>query len=177
MDAIKTQSTLDSFIKYVVQQSKSNLSKKDKNVSKQLYNSISGKAEARKNSIEVYFLMEEHGKFQDKGVKGKFSSAKAPNSPFKFGTGTGRKGGLTEGIENWVTKRRLQFKDRQTGKFLTYKQTAHLITRSVYAKGIEPSNFFSRPFELAFKKLPDDLIEAYGLDVETFLKYTIKNGE
>jgi hypothetical protein len=25
--------------------------------------------------------------------------------------------------------------------------------------------------------LPDDLIEAYGLDVETFLQYTIDNGK
>ena len=175
MDAVKTQSTLDSFIKYVVQQSKSNLSKKDKNVSKHLYNSIGGKAKAGKNSIEAYFEMESYGMFQDKGVKGKFSSAKAPNSPFKFGSGTGIKGGLTSGIENWVTRRRLQFKDRQTGKFMTYKQTAFMITKSIYAKGMKPTEFFSRPFELAFKKLPDDLIEAYGLDVETFLKYTLKD--
>lgn len=175
MDAAKTQSTLDSFIKYVVQQSKSNLSKKDKNVSKQLYNSIGGKAKAGKNSIEAYFEMEAYGMFQDKGVKGKFSSAKAPNSPFKFGSGTGIKGGLTSGIENWVTRRRLQFKDRQTGKFMTYKQTAFMITKSIYAKGMKPTEFFSRPFELAFKKLPNDLIEAYGLDVETFLKYTLKD--
>ena len=175
MDAVKTQSTLDSFIKYVVQQSKSNLSKKDKNVSKHLYNSIGGKAKAGKNSIEAYFEMESYGMFQDKGVKGKFSSAKAPNSPFKFGSGTEIKGGLTSGIENWVTRRRLQFKDRQTGKFMTYKQTAFMITKSIYAKGMKPTEFFSRPFELAFKKLPDDLIEAYGLDVETFLKYTLKD--
>lgn len=175
MDATKTQSTLDSFIKYVVQQSKSNLSKKDKNVSKQLYNSIAGKASAKKNSIEAYFEMESYGMFQDKGVKGKFSSAKAPNSPFKFGSGTGKKGGLTSGIENWVTRRRLQFKDRETGKFLSYKATAFMITKSIYAKGMKPTEFFSRPFELAFKKLPDDLIEAYGLDVETFLKYTLKD--
>lgn len=175
MDAVKTQSTLDSFIKYVVQQSKSNLSKKDKNVSKQLYNSIAGKASAKKNSIEAYFEMESYGMFQDKGVKGKFSSAKAPNSPFKFGSGTGKKGGLTSGIENWVTRRRLQFKDRETGKFLSYKATAFMITKSIYAKGMKPTEFFSRPFELAFKKLPDELIEAYGLDVETFLKYTLKD--
>ena len=175
MDAIKTQSTLDSFIKYVVQQSKSNLSKKDKNVSKQLYNSIAGKASAKKNSIEAYFEMESYGMFQDKGVKGKFSSAKAPNSPFRFGSGTGKKGGLTSGIENWVTRRRLQFKDRETGKFLSYKQTAFMITKSIYAKGMKPTEFFSRPFELAFKKLPEELIEAYGLDVETFLKYTLKD--
>jgi hypothetical protein len=118
--------------------------------------------------------MEEYGQYLDKGVKGKFSSAKAPNSPFKFGSGTGKKGGLSQGIENWVTKRRFQFKDRETGKFLSFKQTPALKTRSNYLKGTKPTVFFSRPFELAFKRLPDDIIEAYGLDVENFLKYTIK---
>ena len=180
MDATKTQSTLDSFIKYVVQQSKSNLSKKDKNVSKQLYNSIAGKASAKKNSIEAYFEMESYGMFQDKGVKGKFSSAKAPNSPFKFGKSYGSgDGGLTNAIKKWVVNRRIQFREREgkgtKGQLLSYNQTAFLITRSIYAKGMKPTEFFSRPFELAFKKLPDELIEAYGLDVETFLKYTLKD--
>ena len=121
--------------------------------------------------------MEDYGKFQDLGVKGKSSSSKAPNSPFKFGSGTGQKGGLTRGIESWVTSRRFQFKDRTTGNFLSYKETAFLITRSIYQKGIKPKQFFTRPFEIAFAKLPDELVEAYGLDLELFLKQTIKNGE
>jgi hypothetical protein len=176
METKKLQSTLDSFRKYVIQQSRSNLSRTDKNVSKQLYNSINGKFKVSKNSIEGYFEMEKYGEFQDKGVKGFRSSSKAPNSPFQFGKSFGSgNGGLTKGIENWVTRRRLQFKDRQTGKFLTYKSTAFIITRSIYAKGIKPSEFFSKPFEAGFKKLPDDLIESYGLDVETFLKYTLKD--
>jgi hypothetical protein len=43
-------------------------------------------------------------------------------------------------------------------------------------KGTKPTEFFSKPFEMAFKRLPDDIIEAYGIDVENFLKYTISNG-
>ena len=131
LDKSVTEATLNGFIKYVVQQSKSNLSKKDKNVSKHLYNSIGGKAKAGKNSIEAYFEMESYGMFQDKGVKGKFSSAKAPNSPFKFGKSYGQKqGGLTKGIENWVKNRGIQFRDREgkgvKGQLLSYKQTAFI---------------------------------------------------
>lgn len=175
MDQKNVQSTLDQFKKYVIQQSRSNLSKQRHNDTKKLYSSIDGEFKANPKSFEGYFEMEQYGIFQDKGVRGKFSSSKAPNSPFKFGSGTGKKGGLTEGIENWVTRKRFQFKDRQTGKFLSYKATAFLITRSIYAKGLKPTEFFSRPFELAFKRLPDDLIEAYGLDVETFFKFTLKD--
>ena len=164
---------LQKFTKYVVSQSRANLTRKDKNVRGNLYKSVKGDSFVGKNSIGVYFEMEEYGEFQDQGVKGKTSSAKAPNSPFRFGSGTGRKGGLTEGINRWVRDRRFQFKDRQTGKFLSYEATAFLITRSVYNKGIEASRFFSKPFEAGFKRLPDELVEAYGLDVEQFLKDTI----
>ena len=43
----------------------------------------------------------------------------------------------------------------------------------IKAKGIEPSNFYSRPFQLGFEKLPTEIQEAYGLDVEDFLEFTI----
>jgi hypothetical protein len=118
--------------------------------------------------------MEDYGAYVDQGVQGKSSSSKAPNSPFKFGSGSGRKGGLTQGISKWVQQKQIQFRDRKSGKFLSYQSTAFLITRSVYNKGIKPSLFFTRPFEKAFERLPDELVEAYGLDVEQFLKYTIK---
>lgn len=164
---------LQKFTKYVVSQSRANLTRKDKNVRGNLYKSVKGDSFVGKNSIGVYFEMEEYGEFQDQGVKGKTSSAKAPNSPFRFGSGTGRKGGLTEGINRWVRDRRFQFRDRQSGKFLSYEATAFLITRSIYNKGIEASRFFSKPFEVGFERLPDELVEAYGLDVEQFLKDTL----
>lgn len=161
---------LSKFTKFVVQQAKSNLTKKDKNVKKKLYNSIKGESFVGKNSIGIYFEMEEYGEFQDKGVKGKSSSAKAPNSPFKFGSGTGKKGGLTSGILEWVQARKFQFRNRESGKFMSYENTAFLITRSVYQKGIKASGFFSKPFEQGFNKLPEEVIEAYGLDLEKLLE-------
>lgn len=168
-----TKEYLNAFAKYVIQQSRSNLSKQGKNVDRKLYNSLDKEIEVGANSFRMAFLMEDYGQFQDKGVKGKTSSTKAPNSPYKFGSGTGKKGGLTEGISKWVRQKRIQFKDRKTGKFLSYQSTSFLITRSVYHKGIKPSLFFTRPFEKAFERLPDELVEAYGLDLEEFLKYTI----
>jgi hypothetical protein len=94
METPKLETTLQSFIKYVIQQSRSNLTKQDKNVSKALYNSLAGDYKVMPRSFEMSFQMEEYGQYLDKGVKGKFSSAKAPNSPFQFGSGRGKKGGL-----------------------------------------------------------------------------------
>jgi len=166
---------LKNFAKYVVTKSRMNLRSSDKNSSGDLSKSLDSNVKVSKNSFELSFLMEDYGVFQDKGVKGKSSSAKAPNSPFKFGTGTGRKGGLSEGINKWVKRKRFQFRDKKSGKFLSYDSTAFLISRSIYHKGIAPSLFFTKPFEKAFKNLNKDLVEAYKLDVEQLMKNTINN--
>jgi hypothetical protein len=160
------QEELNKFAKYVIQQSRSNLSKSDKNVSKELYNSLGYNVEVTSKGAELGFSMEQYGEFQDKGVRGKSSSAKAPNSPFRFGSGTGKKGGLTNSIDKWVRRRGIQFKDRKSGRFLSYQSTAFLISRSIYQKGIKPSLFFTKPFVAAFKRLPDELIEAYSIGLE-----------
>ena len=174
MQLEETRDTLNKFAKYVIQQSRSNLTKSDKNVSKELYNSLDYDLTVSKNSFSLSLLMEDYGIFQDKGVKGKTSSAKAPNSPFQFGSGTGKKGGLTNGIDKWVRRRRFQFRDKK-GKFMSYQSTAFLITRSIYNKGIKPSMFFTKPFEKAFKGLNEELVKAYALDVERFMATTIKD--
>ena len=166
---------LKNFAKYVVTKSRMNLRSSDKSSSGDLSKSLDSNVKVSKNSFELSFLMEDYGVFQDKGVKGKSSSAKAPNSPFKFGTGTGRKGGLSEGINKWVKRKRFQFRDKKSGKFLSYDSTAFLISRSIYHKGIAPSLFFTKPFEKAFKGLDKDLVKAYKLDIEQLMKNTINN--
>jgi hypothetical protein len=165
---------LNEFGKSVVKQSRTRLSKSKKNDSKKLYNSLSYDLNVSKNSFSLSFNMEDYGTFIDKGVKGVSSSAKAPKSPYKFGTGTGKKGGLTNGIDKWVTRKRIQFKDRKTGRFMSYKSTAFLIRNSIWHKGLETTNFFSKPFENAFKKLPDDIIQAFSLDLDNLLNFTTK---
>ena len=169
----ETLSTLQAFNQYVIKQSRTNLTKGKKNVSKKLYDSLKAQTKVSPNSIENYIEMEQYGQFLDLGVKGKVSSQRAPNSPFKYGSGTGKKGGLTEGIRGWVKARRFQFKNRETGKFMSYEQTAQLITRSIYLKGTKPTLFFSKPFAKGFESLPEELIKAYGLDIESFLKFTL----
>ena len=108
-------------------------------------------------------------------MRGKRSSQRAPKSPFRFGSGTGKKGGLTHGIDKWVRQKNIQFKDKRSGRFLSYKSTAFLISRSIYNKGIKPSMFFTKPFENAFKRLPDEVVEKFGLEVDEFMKHALKD--
>ena len=170
--AKRTQEVLSRFSRNVIRQSKSNLTRLGKKSSGDLYSSLKHKLKVSPRSFELDFYMAEYGKFQDKGVKGFRSSKKAPKSPYRFGTGTGEKGGLTKNILNWVTKKRFQFRDKKTGRFLSYKQTANRITRSIYLTGIPTTNFFSKPFEDNFKKLPNEIVQAYMLDMDSFFDFT-----
>jgi hypothetical protein len=162
----QTYKYLNDFAKYVIQQSRSNLSKGGKNVNKTLYNSLDKQIEVGANSFRLSFLMENYGEFQDKGVSG---TQRKFNTPFSYKS----KRPPLKPIQDWVTKRRFQFKDKKTGKFMSYKSTAYLVAGGILKNGIKPSLFFTKPFEKAFERLPDELVEAYGLDVEQFLQYTI----
>ena len=167
------QDALDKFKASVIKQARTNLSKGDRNVSRKLYNSLKGQAKVYAKGYSLSFEMEEYGFYQDKGVKGKKSSAKAPNSPYKFGSGKGKNGGLTEGIQRWVKARKFQFKDKR-GKFMSYDSTAWIITRSIYAKGLRPTLFFTKPFEAAYKRLPQELVNDLKIDLEKIFNYSIK---
>ena len=173
---LEVEKVISKFRDYVIQQSRSNLSNTGHNNSKALYNSLKGEVVTENGYTIVGFQMADYGTFVDLGVKGKTSSAKAPNSPYKFGSGTGKKGGLTQGINKWVKQKGFQFRDRKSGRFLSYDSTAYLITRSIFHKGIKPSLFFTKPFEAGYKKHIDvDLIKAFGQDVETMVDYNLKD--
>jgi hypothetical protein len=166
LDNKNTKEYLNAFAKYVIQQSRSNLSKQNKNVDKKLYDSLDKEIEVGANSFRMAFLMEDYGAYQDKGVSG---TQKKYNTPFSYKS----KKPPLKPITQWVTKRRFQFRNKETGKFMSYQSTAFLVRNGIFKNGIKPSLFFTKPFEKAFERLPDELVEAYGLDVEQFLQYTI----
>jgi hypothetical protein len=166
LDNKNTNKYLNEFAKYVIQQSRSNLTKGNKNVNKNLYNSLDSQIEVSANSFRLEFLMENYGEFQDKGVSG---TKKKYNTPFSYSS----KRPPLKPIQDWVTKRRFQFRNRESGKFMSFKSTAYLIAGGILKNGIKPSLFFTKPFEKAFERMPDELVEAYGLDIEKFLQYTL----
>ena len=162
-----TYKALNEFKKFVVQQARSRLTKGRKNVNKDLYNSIKGEVKVNPNSFSLSFYMNEYGTFQDKGVSG---TKKKYKTPYSYTT----KMPPRQSLENWISKRRFQFRDK-SGRFMSYKSMSYIIQKSIFEKGIKPSLFFTKPFEQGLKKLPDELIEAYGLDVEEFLAFALNN--
>jgi len=62
------------------------------------------------------------------------------------------------------------------GKFTkgNYKSIGIIIAKNIWARGIKPSLFFTKPFEAGYKKYIDtDLIKAFGDDIETLIDYTL----
>jgi hypothetical protein len=188
MQLKETRDALNKFAKYVIQQSRSNLSKSKKNFSKQLYNSLGYDLNVSKNSFSLSILMEDYGLFQDKGVKGKDPSKvsknakikgqQAPNSPYKFGSGnySGQWSSFVGKLEVWAKRKNIRLRDEK-GRFKrgNYKTIAQVIAGNIYNRGIKPSMFFTTPFQKAFKDLPEELILSFGLDLERFIDFTIKD--
>ena len=163
---------INKFRAYVIQQSRSNLTKGKKNVSKSLYNSLKSEVETENDYILIGFSMDKYGAFQDQGVKGSKSSEKAPNSPFKFTN----KMPPSKPLSDWAKKRNIRLRD-DSGKYKkgNYKTIGFLIARSIFEKGIKPSLFFTKPFEAGYKKFIDtDLIKAFSQDIDVIFSYEEK---
>lgn len=159
------QQELNRFAKYVIQQSRTNLTKGKKNSSKALYNSLDYDLNVSPNSFSMSFLMEDYGVFQDKGVSG---IKKKYNTPFSYKD----KMPPPSKMDKWIVRKGLKGVRGKDGKFISRKSLQFMIARSIYNNGIKPSLFFTKPFEKAFKNLDKDIIKAYQLDVEELLKFT-----
>jgi hypothetical protein len=168
---------LDDFRNKVVKQAKKNLSKKSS--SGNLQRTISSNLKVSENSFELSFELGKYGEFVDKGVKGaapnrvKNGKQKAPNSPFKFKAAN--KSIPTRVLDKWVINKGIAPRNEK-GQFINRKSLKFLIARSIHAQGIKPSLFFTKPFEKEFKNLSNDVVQAFGLDVDDLLKYSL-NGK
>jgi hypothetical protein len=148
-----TRKALEKFGKYLVKESRKNLTRMGKNVTSNLYKSLDYEVKVSPNSIDFDFLMEEYGEWVDKGRK------KGTPPPFSA-------------IRQWVQNRKIQFRDN-SGKFKSYDSTAWAVVKKIGRDGIKPSNFYTRPFNLGYERLPDEVAFAYALDVQDFLDFTL----
>ena len=171
---------LNQWGKYVVQQSRSRLTKGKKNVDKNLYNSIKYNLESNQKGSTLFFEMLDYGKFQDQGVKGKDPSIidkwtkgrlkgkqKAPNSPFSYKS----KMPPSTPLANWAKKRGIRLRNDK-GQFVrgNYKSIGYVLSKFIYAQGIKPSLFFTKSLETSRKRYSNELAKALAKDIEDNIK-------
>lgn len=122
-----------------------------------LRESLASHLKVSKNSFSLSFIMEEYGEWVDQGrEKGK--------------------GAPPAAILKWIKSKPIKPRD-ESGKFVqatdaTLNSLAFLINRKIKREGIDPTYFFTAPFEKAFKDLPNEVVDAYALDLEKFIQFT-----
>lgn len=183
------KNAIEDYAKYVIQQSRSRLSKAGKNKGS-LYKSLdyiiqqnrggSGKFET---GYTVSFEMEEYAVFVDQGVKGddpskvspnaKIKGQQAPNSKYKFGSGR-HKGTFKDFVKKmsaFAKRKNIRFREqvnnKSTGRFAKggYDSMGYVIAKNIYNRGLKPTYFFSKPFDDGIKKFSDDIVISYGNEV------------
>ena len=163
---------LNEFKSRVIQQARTRLTKGGKNATKELYDSLSGDVTVSPNSFGLSFYMNPYGVFQDRGVAGTKSGKSLDGFKYKESSNLVGVEYHTGALSKWAKIRGMQPRNKK-GKFGSYRTMGFILANSIKTKGIKPSLFFTKPFEEAFLDLPEDLIEAYGLDVEEFLQQAL----
>ena len=182
MSTTNIENYLESFAKQVVLDARKNLaaSKGDTELSKtirfKILNTFDG--------ITIQFLMDEYGSYVDKGVKGKGGVIKSgeykgnwggrrwyttwkgrrKDSPFKFGTGTGAKGGLTKGLFSWIKKKGIKGRDKK-GRFISHKSLSIAMARSIYIRGIHGISFFQNSLGKNYKNFEIGILQSLKDDI------------
>tara|TARA_R100001509_G_scaffold47104_1_gene25474 strand:- start:26 stop:535 length:510 start_codon:yes stop_codon:yes gene_type:complete len=158
---------LNSFGKYVIKQSRTTLSRKKKNVSKELYNSLEFKVVKTTEGFSVQFFMADYGTFIDKGVSGTKKineyttfDGRRVESPYKY---KGKRPPMKV-FDKWIIRRGIAPRDAE-GRFVTRKSLQYLIANKIYTQGIQGISFFQRPLQLGLKDFVDQVGKAIKEDI------------
>lgn len=169
-----TEQVLNNFLNEVIRKAKANLDSQGINASNSLKNSFESYVKVSPNSFEATIEAEDYLPFIDRGVKGVKSGNSLSGFSFKSKGGkTGLKGmPPPSAFDKWNIRKGRAERDSK-GRFLTRKELNFRTAVGIFNYGIRPTKFFTDPFNQEFEKLPDELIEAYGLDVEQFIKLVL----
>ena len=181
------EKALEEFGNAVSKDAKRKLKALGKDASGRLSKSMNYYVKGHQNSFTFSLEMEDYGKFVDKGVKGIGGERKKKNakgqktwkkkkvvssSPFSYKEGIQNKPSRKH-FDQWTIRKAIAPRSKG-GQFQKRRGLLFAIATSVYHTGLETTYFLTAPFEKYFRDLPDDLTEAYALDVEQFLEHTLK---
>ena len=159
--------------------------KKEKKTTKQntLYRDFDYTVRGQKESVSLIFdfgRASDYWDFVDEGVKGSggFKGSgrmRGQGSPFRF-----RKKNIARGvIAKWIQNKPIKLRGKD-GKFMektkaNIKSAAFLIGRAIAQRGLERTQFFSKPFTEQLNKQTDAILDAFGNDLEKQLELVIGN--
>jgi len=163
----------------VVKEGRSILKRKKKTTSSNtLYNDFDYLVTASDSAVTLEFEFggaQDYWAFVDEGVKGAggfkgSGKMRGQGSPFKFST----KMPPRSAIDRWIVRKPLQAARDKSGKFIPRKSLAFLIQRSIYQRGLERTQFFSKPFTQQLNKESDEIVKAFADDLELAMDKIVK---
>ena len=168
----------------VVRQGKKILKKKKKlTKSRSLYKGFNYNVNKSKKGVELEFVFgkaKKYWQFVNEGVRGSggfkgSGKARGKGSPFKFKSKNIKKGVVAKWIKNKPLKLR-----GSDGRFIekskaNINSVAFLIGRAIAQRGLERTQFFSRPFELVVEDNINTIGEAFSKDVENELELILED--
>tara|TARA_R100000781_G_C4041142_1_gene114008 strand:- start:238 stop:741 length:504 start_codon:yes stop_codon:yes gene_type:complete len=166
MEFSKVKKGLQIFANTVIKQAKGNLRRHRNNhfitgsSTGNLEGSLGYDLKVMPKSFSLEFFMDDYGMFQDEGVRGKKSTySKSKNSRFSFKN----KMPPPKSLDSWIKRKGIEG---------NIKSLRYVIAKSIFEKGLRASFFFTKPFENAYLKLPDEIIEKFALDIDELLDFT-----
>lgn len=151
----KFKQALEKYAKYVIKQSRANLTRKGNVSTGKLKQSLDYQIQGSK----VKFESLEYGTYLDKGVRGAesyYADQATSGSPFKYTN----KMPPPKAFDKWSIRKGIAPRDKE-GKFIDRKSLNYLIARSIYKKGIRATMFFTKPFERGLDLYGDEIVAGY----------------
>ena len=186
MEFKNTIQSLQNLGRNVVKEGRGILKQKKKTTSKNtLYNDFDYLVTASKDSVTLEFEFggaEDYWQFVDEGVKGvggfKGSGrARGHGSKFRFGSGkfpgTWKK--FRTSIDRWIVSKPLTAARDKSGRFIARKSLAFLIQRSIFQRGLERTQFFTKPLTQQLKKQTENIVKSFADDIDLALGKTLKD--
>ena len=162
----------------VIKEGRQILKRKKKTTSKNtLYNDFDYLVRKTPKGVELEFEFggaEDYWQFVDEGVMGAggfkgSGKMRGQGSPFKYSS----KMPPRKPLINWIKNKPLKGRAK-SGRFITNESFAFLIQRAIYQRGLERTQFFTKPFTQQLKKQTNKITEAFADDLEIELAKQIK---
>tara|TARA_R100000655_G_scaffold70537_2_gene108809 strand:- start:1057 stop:1593 length:537 start_codon:yes stop_codon:yes gene_type:complete len=162
----------------VVKEGRSILKKKNKQTKQNtLYNDFDYLVTASDSSVTLEFEFggaEDYWAFVDEGVRGAggfkgSGKMRGQGSPFKFST----KMPPRQPLINWIKNKPIKGRDKK-GRFISNESLGFLIQRAIYQRGLQRTQFFSKPFTDELKKETDKIVKSFADDLELAIETIIK---
>jgi len=165
MNLDRTYIAFRNFARKTQKEARANLTRKDISASGNLRKELKFYAVENPNSVQLVYERPIYADFQDLGVSGKEKKYK---TRFTYRT----KKPPASVFEKWAKQRKIKPRNKETGRFITFKSFGFAMSNHIYRKGISPKGFFITAYKRNVKGLPEPILDAFNLDVNKFLEET-----